>query len=55
MFTGPASPLSFTGAPLFAQIFTSHEEFLEANPWVGMTERKTAEERKVLPRKQIEL
>ena len=55
MFTGPASPLSVTGAPLFAQIFTSHEEFLEANPWVGSAERKTAEERKVLPRKQVEL
>lgn len=33
MFTGPASPLSFTGMPLFVQMFTDFEEFRKANPW----------------------
>lgn len=31
MFTGPASPLSFTGMPLFVQMFTSFREFCAAN------------------------
>jgi hypothetical protein len=35
MFTGPASPLSFTGMPLFVQMFTKFEEFADANPFVG--------------------
>ena len=34
MFTGPASPLSFTGAPLFAQIFNSYVQFDMVNPWI---------------------
>lgn len=33
MFTGPASPLSFTGAPLFVQIFTDFNDFISANPF----------------------
>lgn len=33
MFTGPASPLSFTGMPLFVQMFTRFDEFEAANPW----------------------
>ncbi len=34
MVTGPASPLSFTGAPLFFQTFTDFEkEFVIANPF----------------------
>jgi hypothetical protein len=33
MFTGPASPLSFTGTPLFVQMFTSFADFATANPW----------------------
>ncbi len=32
MFTGPASPLSFTGMPLFVQMFTRFSDFAEANP-----------------------
>jgi DNA helicase HerA-like ATPase len=39
MFTGPASPLSFTGAPLFAQIFTSYVEFEMANQWIDNARR----------------
>lgn len=35
MFTGPASPLSFTGMPLFVQMFTRFEDFQAANPWVN--------------------
>ncbi|MBC8102779.1 MAG: ATP-binding protein [Cytophagales bacterium] len=35
MFTGPASPLSFTGMPLFVQMFTKFDEFAAANPFVG--------------------
>ena len=31
MFTGPASPLSFTGMPLFVQMFTSFRDFCAAN------------------------
>jgi len=31
MFTGPASPLSFTGMPLFVQMFTSFRDFCTAN------------------------
>ena len=38
MFTGPASPLSFTGMPLFVQMFTKFEEFAGANPFVGGSE-----------------
>ncbi len=34
MFTGPASPLSFTGAPLFVQAFTSFNDFLDSNTWM---------------------
>ena len=33
MFTGPASPLSFTGMPLFVQMFTKFSDFKAANPW----------------------
>lgn len=33
MFTGPASPLSFTGMPLFVQMFTKFADFKAANPW----------------------
>jgi hypothetical protein len=33
MFTGPASPLSFTGMPVFVHMFTKYEEFSHANPW----------------------
>jgi hypothetical protein len=32
MFTGPVSPLSFTGMPLFVQMFTRFDAFAEANP-----------------------
>lgn len=35
MFTGPASPLSFTGMPIFVQMFTDFEKFTTANPWTG--------------------
>ena len=31
MFTGPVSPLSFTGAPLFVQMFTDFADFTAAN------------------------
>lgn len=31
MLTGPVSPLSFTSAPVFLQVFTDHDSFLEAN------------------------
>ena len=34
MFTGPASPLSFTGMPLFVQMFTKYDDFADANRWV---------------------
>lgn len=34
MFTGPASPLSFTGMPLFVQMFTQFDAFADANRWV---------------------
>ncbi len=33
MFTGPASPLSFTGSPIFVEMFTSYDDFVAANPW----------------------
>ena len=33
MFTGPASPLSFTGMPLFVQMYTRYETFAAANGW----------------------
>ena len=35
MFTGPASPLSFTGMPLFVQMYTRFEDFAGANAWLG--------------------
>ena len=35
MFTGPVSPLSFTGAPLFVQMYTKFAEFCEANTWAN--------------------
>ena len=31
MITGPVSPLSFTAAPVFLEVFTSQEDFLDAN------------------------
>jgi hypothetical protein len=31
MITGPVSPLSFTGAPVFLSVYTDHHEFLSAN------------------------
>jgi hypothetical protein len=31
MLTGPVSPLSFTGAPIFLQVFTDFEDFVETN------------------------
>lgn len=31
MFIGPISPLSFTGSPLFIQMFTDYEKFKKAN------------------------
>lgn len=34
MFTGPVSPLSFTGMPLFVQMFTQFDQFAGANPFV---------------------
>ncbi|GAB4468205.1 MAG: hypothetical protein OHK0029_40470 [Armatimonadaceae bacterium] len=37
MFTGPASPLSFTGMPLFVQMFTSFADFAAANSWSPAT------------------
>lgn len=55
MFTGPASPLSFTGAPLFAQIFTSFEDFVNANSWVSTTRRTSADRPLTPPRRQVEL
>mgnify|MGYP001317664974 CR=1 FL=1 len=35
MFTGPASPLSFTGMPLFVQMYTKYADFAAANPWAA--------------------
>jgi hypothetical protein len=32
MLTGPISPLSFTGAPVFLSVFTSFDQFEKANP-----------------------
>lgn len=32
MLTGPISPLSFTGAPVFLSVYTDFEEFRAANP-----------------------
>lgn len=55
MFTGPASPLSFTGSPLFAQIFTTFDEFLNANTWVGTAQERTSKAREVPQRRQVEL
>ena len=54
MFTGPASPLSFTGAPLFAQIFTSFDDFEHANPWINRGQN-TPSARPAPPRRQVEL
>jgi hypothetical protein len=31
MFLGPVSPLSFTGSPLFVQMFTEFSQFQNAN------------------------
>ena len=31
MITGPVSPLSFTSAPVFLEVFTSEEQLLDAN------------------------
>lgn len=31
MLTGPISPLSFTGAPVFLSVYTNHDDFLAAN------------------------
>jgi len=31
MLTGPVSPISFTGEPVFLQVFTSFEDFVDAN------------------------
>jgi hypothetical protein len=31
MLTGPISPLSFTGAPVFVSVFTSFDRFKAAN------------------------
>jgi hypothetical protein len=33
MLIGPASPLSFTGMPLFVQMYTAFADFAAANPW----------------------
>jgi hypothetical protein len=33
MITGPVSPLSFTGAPVFLSVYTDFNEFLSANGW----------------------
>jgi len=52
MFTGPASPLSFTGAPLFIQVFTRFEDFVTANAWTG---GRTQDSPPVLPRRQVRL
>jgi len=52
MFTGPASPLSFTGAPLFVQVFTRFEDFVTANTWAG---GRSQESPPILPRRQVRL
>jgi hypothetical protein len=52
MFTGPASPLSFTGAPLFVQVFTRFEDFVTANVWTG---GRSQDSPPVLPRRQVRL
>lgn len=54
MFTGPASPLSFTGAPLFAQVFTSFDDFERANSWMNRA-RNTPSAKFAPPRQQVEL
>jgi hypothetical protein len=36
MTTGPVSPLSFAGTPLFFNAFNRVEEFLEANGWADL-------------------
>ena len=41
MTTGPVSPLSFSGTPLFFNAFNAVEEFLEANQWEPIVERET--------------
>jgi len=53
MFTGPISPLSFTGAPLFVQVYTSFEEFAQANP--GLMNRSLPGQKPAMPRRQVEL
>lgn len=52
MFTGPASPLSFTGAPLFVQAFTRFEDFCEANPWATPSSQNPPP---TIPRRQVRL
>lgn len=52
MFTGPASPLSFTGAPLFVQVFTQFHDFVSANDWArGQSQYLEP----ALPRRQVAL
>ena len=38
MFLGPISPLSFTGSPLFIQMFTEFNQFKEANKLVEQSQ-----------------
>lgn len=40
MLTGPVSPLSFTGAPVFLSVYTDHDEFLFDN---GFKQRPAAD------------
>ena len=40
MLTGPVSPLSFTGAPVFLSVYTDHDEFLFGN---GFKQRPAAD------------
>ena len=40
MLTGPVSPLSFTGAPVFLSVYTDHDEFLFNN---GFKQRPAAD------------
>jgi hypothetical protein len=38
MFLGPISPLSFTGSPLFIQMFTEFNQFKDANKLVEQSQ-----------------
>jgi hypothetical protein len=38
MFLGPISPLSFTGSPLFIQMFTEFSQFKDANKLVEQSQ-----------------